>query len=86
MAVILETPRLALREMAHSGDWRPKPLGVRTWAFETRGYDDRVISLIRPENLPSQVVARKLGMTPEKRVPFYGMEHIVFAVLMAKRC
>jgi len=54
-------------------------LGVRAWAFETLGHP-RVISLIRPENLPSQGVARKLGMTPEKRAQFYGLEHIVFSV------
>jgi [ribosomal protein S5]-alanine N-acetyltransferase len=81
MTTILETPRLALREMSleRRGLASEAALGVRAWAFETRGHD-RVISLIRPENLPSQGVARKLGMTPEKRAQFYGMEHIVFAV------
>jgi ribosomal-protein-alanine N-acetyltransferase len=54
-------------------------LGVRAWAFETRGLR-RVISLIRPENLPSQGVAHKIGMTPGRRVPFHGLEHIVFSV------
>ena len=57
-------------------------LGVRTWAFDTLGHE-RVISLIRPENLPSQGVARKLGMTPEKRVQFWELEHIVFSVRKA---
>ena len=54
-------------------------LGVRTWAFETLGHP-RVISLIRPENLPSQGVARKLGMTPEKRAQLHELEHVVFSV------
>jgi ribosomal-protein-alanine N-acetyltransferase len=54
-------------------------LGVRTWAFEILGLE-RVISLIRPENLPSQGVARKIGMAPGKRVQFHQLEHIVFAV------
>jgi [ribosomal protein S5]-alanine N-acetyltransferase len=36
-------------------------LGVRAHAFGPLGYP-RVISLIRPENTPSQGVARKLGM------------------------
>ena len=54
-------------------------LGVRAWAFDTLGVE-RVISLIRPENLPSQGVARKLGMTPGKHVQFHELEHIVFAV------
>jgi RimJ/RimL family protein N-acetyltransferase len=39
-----------------------------------------VISLIRPENLPSQGVARKLGMAPEREVRFRGLTHLVFAV------
>ena len=54
-------------------------LGVRAWAFDTLGHE-RVISLIRPENLPSQGVARKLGMAPEKRTQFHDLEHIVLAV------
>lgn len=54
-------------------------LAVRDWAFGVRGYP-RVISLIRPENLPSQGVARKLGMTPETRIQFFELEHIVFSV------
>jgi RimJ/RimL family protein N-acetyltransferase len=54
-------------------------LGVRSWAFGTRGLT-RVISLIRPVNLPSQGVAAKLGMTPEKRTMCWDLEHIVFAV------
>lgn len=57
-------------------------LGVRTWAFDARGLE-RVISLIRPENLPSQGVARKLGMEPGKHVQFHDLEHIVFSVRKA---
>jgi RimJ/RimL family protein N-acetyltransferase len=40
----------------------------------------RVISLVRPENVPSQGVAVKIGMAPERRTQFHGLEHIVFAV------
>ena len=54
-------------------------LGVRAWAFDILGVE-RVISLIRPENLPSQGVARKLGMAPGKRVQFHELEHLVFSV------
>jgi ribosomal-protein-alanine N-acetyltransferase len=54
-------------------------LAVRSWAFDTMGLE-RVISLIRPENTPSQGVARKLGMRPEKRSQFHWLEHVVFAV------
>ena len=54
-------------------------LGVREYAFNVRG-NRRVISLIRPENIPSLGVARKLGMAPERNVDFKGLEHILFAV------
>jgi RimJ/RimL family protein N-acetyltransferase len=40
-----------------------------------------VISLIRPENLPSQAVARKLGMTPRPEIVQHGgFDHLVFWV------
>ena len=41
----------------------------------------RVVSLIRPENLPSQGVARKIGMLPEDRlVEHGGLPHMVFSI------
>jgi RimJ/RimL family protein N-acetyltransferase len=52
--------------------------GVREYAFgvlERR----KVISLIRPENVPSQGVARALGMAAQREVDFKGFRHIVFA-------
>jgi ribosomal-protein-alanine N-acetyltransferase len=54
-------------------------LGVRRYAFEVLR-KTRVISLIRPENTPSQGVARKLGMIPEREVDFKGLKHILFSV------
>ncbi len=54
--------------------------GCRDYAFDVLGRQ-RVISLIRPENVPSQGVARKLGLEPEpERVRHSGFEHIVFSV------
>ncbi len=38
-----------------------------------------VISLIRPENLPSQGVTRRIGMKPARRALHAGIEHLVFA-------
>ena len=44
----------------------------------------RVIALIRPENVPSQGVAQKLGMTQEPcRVQHGGFEHLVFSISRA---
>jgi len=57
---------------------------VRDWAFEERGLP-RVISLIRAVNVPSQGVARKLGMRIERRVTFAALEHFVFAVGCASK-
>jgi RimJ/RimL family protein N-acetyltransferase len=53
--------------------------GVRDYAFAT--YDsDRLIALVRPENLPSQGVARKIGMQPDRRTMHYDLAHIVFSI------
>ena len=53
--------------------------GVRDYAFGVLA-KPRVISLIRPENTPSQAIARRIGMSPEKRTIFADLEHIVFAL------
>jgi RimJ/RimL family protein N-acetyltransferase len=52
---------------------------TRDAAF-ARWHYPRVISLIRPENVPSQRVAERLGMTPTRQVDFHGFRHIVFAI------
>ena len=39
-----------------------------------------VISLIRPANLKSQGVARKMGMVPERTIEWRGFTHIVFGI------
>lgn len=54
-------------------------LAIRSTAFATFGCS-RVISLIRPENVPSQGVARKLGMTPLRETTFHGLRHVVWGV------
>jgi [ribosomal protein S5]-alanine N-acetyltransferase len=70
--------------LIHRPHWRrgyatEAALGVRGHAFEVLG-KNRVISLVRPENTPSQGVAGKLGMVPEREVDFNGLRHIVFSV------
>jgi ribosomal-protein-alanine N-acetyltransferase len=47
------------------------------YAF-TRLKKDRVISLIRPENLPSRRVAERNGMTIEKETEWSGLPHLVY--------
>src|SRR5215212_10740302 len=53
--------------------------GVRDWAFVVQAVP-RVVSLIRPENLSSQGVARKIGMRQGPRVEFAGMPHDVWEI------
>jgi ribosomal-protein-alanine N-acetyltransferase len=53
---------------------------VREYAFDVLKRQ-RVFALIRPENVPSIAVARKLGMTEESdRIQHGGFEHIVYSV------
>jgi len=55
----------------------------RDHAFDVLGRQ-QVISLIRPENLPSHGVARKLGMKPQPRtVQHSGFEHTIFSISRA---
>jgi RimJ/RimL family protein N-acetyltransferase len=56
--------------------------GVRDHAFRSMGLD-RVISLIRPVNEPSQGVAKNVGMIRERETDFHGYRHLVFAVRRA---
>jgi RimJ/RimL family protein N-acetyltransferase len=53
--------------------------GVRDCAFGTLG-KTRVISLIRPVNVPSQRVALRIGLKPEKLTTFKGHESLVFSM------
>jgi ribosomal-protein-alanine N-acetyltransferase len=73
--------------LIHRPHWRrgfatEAAAATRDHAFGVLGVD-RVISLIRPENLPSQAVARKMGMLPEGQALHAGLEHLVFTVSRA---
>ena len=54
-------------------------IATRDYAFSTLGLP-RIVSLIRPENIPSQGVATKMGMQRERTVEFAGMEHWLYSV------
>ena len=49
----------------------------RDYAFSKLGRN-RVIALVRPENVPSQGVALKIRMKVEKRATYASYEHLVF--------
>lgn len=51
----------------------------RDYGFE-RLPVDRLISLIRPENLPSRRVAEKNGMRLWKEIMWRGLPHVVYAI------
>ncbi|MGZ8607532.1 MAG: GNAT family N-acetyltransferase [Actinomycetota bacterium] len=50
---------------------------ARDWAFANLGVD-HVISLVRPENVPSARVAEKLGMQVDREADFKGLLHRVW--------
>ena len=54
-------------------------VACRDWAFAHLKIT-RVISLIRPENLPSRRVAERVGMTLWKEVNWRGLAHCVYSI------
>lgn len=54
-------------------------IATRDYAFGELNFD-RVVSLIHPDNVPSQGVARRIGMRPVGSALHAGLEHLVFAV------
>jgi ribosomal-protein-alanine N-acetyltransferase len=83
MSVVEGAEQPALGYMLHRPFWgrgyaTEAAAGVLKWAFEQYGYE-RVICLIRPENVASLRVAIRLGLRPEKHVVFKGFNHLVFA-------
>lgn len=74
---------LEIGYLVHRPYWRrgyasEAACGLRDHAFHVMDRN-RVISLIRPINIPSQGVARKMGMTMERHTEFKGFDHWVFA-------
>ena len=54
-------------------------IACRDWAFKNLKAN-RLISLIRPENLPSRRVAERNGMTIWKEVNWRGLVHYVYSI------
>ena len=55
---------------------------IRRYAENTLGYAE-VISLVRPENEPSQAVARRIGMHVIGETLFASLPHLVFGARRA---
>lgn len=54
-------------------------IACRDWAFANLK-TERLISLIRPENLPSRRVAERVGMTIWKEINWHGLQHYVYSI------
>lgn len=54
-------------------------MAVRDHAFDALG-KEYVVSFIRPENVPSQKVAWKLGMQPDRMIRWADLDHLMFRV------
>jgi RimJ/RimL family protein N-acetyltransferase len=54
-------------------------IACRDWGFALLK-TERLISLIRPENLPSRRVAERTGMTVWKEVDWRGLRHLVYSI------
>jgi len=70
--------------MIHAAHWRKgyaleAAAAVRDFAFGPLD-KPRVISLIRPVNIPSQRVALRVGMKPERLTTWHNLEHLVFSL------
>ena len=73
--------------LIHAPYWRQgyaleAAAGVRDYAFGELG-KRRVISLIRPVNIPSQRVSLRVGMKPERLTTWHDREHIMFSMTRA---
>ena len=66
------------RDLWRQGLATEAAIACRDWAFANLK-TDRLISLIRPENLPSRRVAERVGMTVWKEVAWRGLQHCVYS-------
>jgi RimJ/RimL family protein N-acetyltransferase len=80
---------LAIGYLVHRLYWRrgyatEAAAACRDHAFDAMGAT-RVVILVRPENLPSLGVARKIGMEIERRTLYARYEHFVLSLGRAQR-
>lgn len=86
-------PELEIGYHLHRAHWNrgyatEAARAVRDYAFTTLASDseiDHVISMIRPENLPSRRVAEKNGLTLSRTVFWRGYDHCVYRLSKPSR-
>jgi len=73
---------IGLGYMMHRSFWRMGYATEAAHASKEYGFSKlckkRIVALVRPENLPSLGVVKKLGMKYEKRTHYADFEHSVF--------
>ena len=83
-----EVGYLLERAVWHRGYAAEAARACRDYAFDTLGFEE-VCSIIRDNNLPSQAVARRNGMSVRGRLVkhYYGMDmpHLIFTVRRTER-
>jgi len=67
------------RDLWHQGLATEAAIACRDWGF-AHLKTERLISLIRPENLPSRRVAERNGMAIWKEVNWRGLPHYVYSI------
>ncbi len=68
-----------IREFWHNGYATEAAISCKEYGFNNLNMD-RLISLIRPENVPSRKVAERNGMHVEKSVMRWDFNHLVYVV------
>ena len=72
-----------IRKYWHHGYATEAAIACKNYGFNTFGFN-KIISLIRPENIPSKKVAERNGMIIEKVVFRWGYTHLVYMALNPK--
>ena len=85
----LEVGYLLKKAYWHKGYATEAAKACKDYAFYVLG-KNRVTAIIRDNNLPSQRVAKRLGMVPERQFVkhYYGMDmpHIVYSITCQEDC
>ena len=85
----LEVGYLFKKDYWHQGYATEAAKACKEYAFYVLG-ENRVTAIIRENNLPSQQVAKRLGMTPERQFikHYYGMDmpHIIYSITCQEGC
>ena len=72
------------RDLWSQGYATEAAIATRDWVFDGLGLE-RLISLVRPENVASCRVAEKIGMTAERTIERRGVGHVVYAMTALDR-